>query len=369
MQTIDDRHIPSWETLKEQMQASPTVRQLQEQKALREAGDGLPHTDAKVRLFGTTEEPRVTFFRESAAWCPYCQKVWILLEEKRIPYKVEKINMRSYGDKPESFLKIVPNGLLPAIKLDGNLQTESLDIMLNLERTFAGPQHPSLWPSEDDPQLERAIRLMRLERDLFSRWCNFVFRPSMGNANRKRFEEGLDLVEEELKITPGPWFLQTLSIVDLTYVTHVERMCASIAYWCNLRIRDKNRWPALNRWLDAFEELPSYQATRSDYYTHVMDIPPQYGPAYPTPGHERLASMIDGEDGKSWHLSLPPLQEGVEVVSAAIVKTDEEARHEALYKLLSNYAAVTKFALRGAGIPGKKRFQVFIYEYSYSKTL
>jgi glutathione S-transferase len=29
----------------------------------------------------------------------------MLLEEKCIPYRVEKINMRSYGDKPQSFLR------------------------------------------------------------------------------------------------------------------------------------------------------------------------------------------------------------------------------------------------------------------------
>jgi glutathione S-transferase len=29
------------------------------------------------------------------------------LEEKRIPYTIEKINMRCYGDKPASFLSKV----------------------------------------------------------------------------------------------------------------------------------------------------------------------------------------------------------------------------------------------------------------------
>ncbi len=32
----------------------------------------------------------------------------------------------------------------------------------------------------------------------------------------------------------------------------------------------------------SLQERPSYLATKSDYYTHVMDIPPQYGAAYAT---------------------------------------------------------------------------------------
>lgn len=41
--------------------------------------------------------------------------------------------MRSYGDKPQSFLSKVPGGLLPVIELDGKVITESLDIMMILE--------------------------------------------------------------------------------------------------------------------------------------------------------------------------------------------------------------------------------------------
>jgi hypothetical protein len=42
--------------------------------------------------------------RDHAAWCPYCQKVWLQLEEKQLPYTIEKINMRCYGDKPRDFI-------------------------------------------------------------------------------------------------------------------------------------------------------------------------------------------------------------------------------------------------------------------------
>lgn len=282
------------------------------------------------------------------------------MEEKRIPYRVEKINMRSYGDKPPAFLRIVPNGLLPAIIVDGKVMTESLDIMLYLDRSYSGDNHPSMWPVESTPEYDRAVRLMRLERDLFGRWCNLLFRPGGGSgSSRKRFEEGLDAVNQELQITPGPWFLDQLSIVDLTYITHIERMCASVAYWSGFKIRGDGRWPAIERWLTAFETLPSYLATKSDYYTHVRDIPPQYGESYPVDGFEVMASRIDGSDRTSWTLPLPPFQPqtDIEPVEAAINPGEESVRHEAAYKLLKNIEAVAKFALRGAGSPGKKQFQ------------
>ena len=89
--------------------------------------------------------------------------------------------MRSYGDKPQEFLRIVPNGLLPAIVIDGQVQTDSLSIMLNLEKTFSDSKYKSMWPtvSDSEGEIQRANSLMRSERDLFGRWCNLVFRPGM----------------------------------------------------------------------------------------------------------------------------------------------------------------------------------------------
>ena len=58
----------------------------------------------------------------------------MMLEEKQILYRMEKINMRSYGDKPQRFLQKVPGGLLPVIELDGRVVTESADIMFLLEK-------------------------------------------------------------------------------------------------------------------------------------------------------------------------------------------------------------------------------------------
>lgn len=97
MSILDSRGVPNLQQLQDRCHETAYAMEWVAQEQLRGVGEGDPHTDAKVRLFGKTGEPDITFYRDAAAWCPYCQKVWILLEEKRIPYRVEKINMRSYG--------------------------------------------------------------------------------------------------------------------------------------------------------------------------------------------------------------------------------------------------------------------------------
>lgn len=200
-----------------------------------------------------------------------------MLEEKRIPYRVEKINMRSYGEKPSWYLAQVPSGLLPAISLDGQLMTESLAIMQTLEAKFPEPRR--MLPDRDSHDFQDCVRLLDLERELFRWWCQFVFRS--GESSRGGLERVLDEVNAALASSPGPWFLPSspdsankspdegFSLVDLTYVPHLERMAASTAYWKGLQLRGNERWPAINRWFEALEMRETYMATKSDFYTHV----------------------------------------------------------------------------------------------------
>lgn len=205
--TISDS-AASWDALTEAAASTSTGKQLSENLELRAKGLGPAHTDAQLRLFDAKSEDdvRVTLYRDTAAWCPYCQKVWLLLEEKRIPFKVEKINMRSYGDKPASFLKKVPGGLLPAIELDGRLMTDSLPIMQVLDMSF--PEGPQMVP-KDSEKLEQANELLQLERQLFGDWCGLTFRPGKGimDSAEKSFMSTMTKVDAALLATPGPWFL------------------------------------------------------------------------------------------------------------------------------------------------------------------
>lgn len=99
---------PSWEELERLL----VVAQMAEGIAEPDLENGPTNPHALQRLFGSSAPSRVKLYRDSAAWwcvaftprgvahsaiSPYCEKVWLQLEEKRIPYTVEKINMRCYG--------------------------------------------------------------------------------------------------------------------------------------------------------------------------------------------------------------------------------------------------------------------------------
>lgn len=164
--------------------------------------NGPTNAQSCLRLFGQSEnDVKVTLFRDNHAWCPYCQKIWLWLEEKQIPYRIEKVTMFCYGEKERWYKQIVPSGMLPALELKGRVITESDDILIALEKEFGplgkGMQDPAVMP------------LRQLERLLFRAWCTWLCypsRPRQDQRNREQFVSVVEKVEAALSSTPGPYF-------------------------------------------------------------------------------------------------------------------------------------------------------------------
>ena len=55
-----------------------------------------------------------------------------------MPYRVVKITMFCYGNKEKWYKEIVPSGMLPAVEINGEVITESDDIIEALEKEY-GP--------------------------------------------------------------------------------------------------------------------------------------------------------------------------------------------------------------------------------------
>jgi len=239
--------------------------------------NGPPTSQACLRLFGQPESSvRVTLYRDHHAWCPYCQKVWLWLEEKKVPYKVKKVTMFCYGEKESWYKKICPSGMLPALELDGKLITESDYILAGLEKQF-GPLYAKL----EEP---RVRQLRHLERQLFSAWCRWLCYPSYSQQDEQKkkqnFIQVAKVVDNALSSTSGPYFLEEFSTADIIFVPYVERMNASLFYYKGFSLRDVQTFPNLSNWFDALETRDTYLGTQSDFHTHCHDLPPQMGGCY-----------------------------------------------------------------------------------------
>jgi glutathione S-transferase len=286
--------------------------------------NGPASAQATLRLFGQPESSvRVTLYRDHHAWCPYCQKVWLWLEEKRIPYRVRKVTMVCYGQKESWYRQLVPSGMLPALELDGQLITESDRILLALEAAF-GPLRFAMEAPE-------VLPLRQLERLLFRAWCQWLCVPHQGPSTETQAAQSFDrmatAMAEALGATPGPFLLGEISSADLVFVPYVERMGASLAYYKGYLLR--RRHAAIDRWFRALEERPAYLATQSDFHTHAHDLPPQMGGCYAdsSPLQHELAERIDhgpwpiaapGEEDPETSQPEPP--DGVAVALARVLR-------------------------------------------------
>ncbi len=256
--------------------------------------NGPTNAQARLRLFGRSEaDVRVTLYRDNHAWCPYCQKIWLWLEEKQVPYRIEKVTMFCYGKKEDWYKAKVPSGMLPAIALDGRLITESDDILMALEETFG--------PLGSGMQAAAVLKLRQLERLLFRAWCGWLCQPArwfrQEQSNHDQFVEVVAQVEAALARTLGPYFLADFSTADVIFTPYVERMNASLYYYKGYSLREEN--PHLSAWFDAMESRATYRGTQSDFHTHVHDLPPQMGGCWEN-GEPQMLRNKDRVDNGPW---------------------------------------------------------------------
>lgn len=286
--------------------------------------NGPTNAQARLRLFGQTEaDVRVTLYRDNHAWCPYCQKIWLWLEEKQIPYRIEKVTMFCYGEKESWYKRKVPSGMLPAIELDDRLITESDEILVALEQVFAplglGMKHP------------RVLPLRQLERLLFRAWCAWLCYPASAQQeqqNRNQFISVVEQVEAALKSTPGAYFLDQFGTVDVIFTPYVERMNASLYYYKGYSLRESN--PRLSDWFAAMESRSTYRGTQSDFHTHVHDLPPQMGGCWENDEPQTQINQARVDRGP-W--------EGLPDVAYPEPST---SRTEALYRVLQHRANIIR---------------------------
>ncbi len=264
--------------------------------------NGINNSYSNLRLFGHSEsEVDLILYRDRHSWCPYCQKIWLWLEFKRIPYKVQKINMYCYGQKEKWYLNKVRSGKLPAIELNGKIITESDNIIHLLENEF-GTLGSSLFSND-------LSKVRNLEREIFRSWCNWLCRKSFSDLDESfrenKFRESILKLEKLLSLSKTGFIDSPIydskktepGTGDIIFIPYMERMNASLSYYKGFNLR--NQYPFIDKWLTLFENLSTYRATQGDFHTHSHDLPPQMGGCYKDINDQQISfsNLIDTGEG------------------------------------------------------------------------
>lgn len=262
---------PSWEHLLEIAKANTNA------KWMRREGESpstatIPHSLNNV---DRQVEVPVLLYKDTNSWCPYCERVMFALEEKEIPYLVEFIDLNS---KPQWYLDIVPTGLVPAAKIQGELIYESKDILLALEEQFS----PSLLPS--DASLNQAAIQAIADYDslgLIQTGYRLIFMSNQDNNSgntsaaellelQTEFETKLETIEQFLAKYPGDYFIGEFSLVDIMYAPHLNRIVSNMPIYQGYQIKENGRFPNLNRWFEAINSRRAYDSVKSDATTNSL---------------------------------------------------------------------------------------------------
>jgi glutathione S-transferase len=204
--------------------------------------------------------------------CPFVQRAWSVLEEKKIPYQYIEVNPY---DKPQSLLTLNPRGLVPTLEFASKPLYESTVICEFLEDAF--PDHgPRLLPADPYERARTRIWTDFCTSRIIPAWHRFLqFQPASDEVGLRGVrEEFLGKLKEfagEMD-AEGPFFLGSEpSLIDFVVAPWVVRLWVFDHFKGGVGIpeegaggEDEAVWGRLRKWTAAVEERPSVRDTTSE---------------------------------------------------------------------------------------------------------
>ncbi|KAL2782275.1 chloride intracellular channel protein 3, partial [Daubentonia madagascariensis] len=115
----------------------------------------------KLQLFVKASEDG-----QSVGHCPSCQRLFMVLLLKGVPFTLTTVDTRRYPDVLKDF---APGSQLPILLCDGDAKTDTLQIEEFLEETLGPPNFPSLAP--------RYRESNTAGNDVFHKFSTFIKNP------------------------------------------------------------------------------------------------------------------------------------------------------------------------------------------------
>ncbi|KAJ8899699.1 hypothetical protein K2173_019397 [Erythroxylum novogranatense] len=184
--------------------------------------------------------------------CPYAQRVWITRNFKGLQDRIKLVPLNLQNRPAWYGEKVYPTNKVPALEHDGKIIGESLDLIKYLDSNFEGP---SLLP--DDPGKKQFADELLSYTDTFN---GTVFKSFKGDAPK---EAGpvFDHLEDALhKFDDGPFFLGQFSLVDIAYITFIEKFQIYLSEVFKYDITAGR--PKLANWIEELNKIEAYKQTK-----------------------------------------------------------------------------------------------------------
>ncbi|XP_008793678.2 protein IN2-1 homolog B-like [Phoenix dactylifera] len=208
----------------------------------------------------STSEPPALFDGTTRLYtsyiCPFAQRTWIARNYKGLQDKIKLVPI-DLSNRPAWYKeKVYPLNKVPALEHNNEVKGESLDLLKYIDSHFEGP---SLLPS--DPVKQQFAEEMLAYSDEFNKIMYTALRSKGGVGDEA--VAAFDKIEGALsKFDDGPFFLGQFSLVDIAYITFIERFQTAFLDIKNYDIT-KGR-PKLAQWIEEINKIDAYSQTRVD---------------------------------------------------------------------------------------------------------
>jgi glutathione S-transferase len=188
---------------------------------------------------------------------PNCQRVKVVLEEKKIPYETVNVDLRAGEQKTPDYLKINPYGKVPAIADGDTVLYESCIINEYLDEKYASPR---LMPSDPSARAKARILVDFGLTQMDSAYTKL--RMEMMKDEKDRNQETLKAAKEDIKkrlrrleqeLGDKDYLLGDFSLADADLIPRFTRLEG-------FGVLPDPELPRLGKYLQRMKERPSVKA-------------------------------------------------------------------------------------------------------------
>ncbi|KAG5533307.1 hypothetical protein RHGRI_027485 [Rhododendron griersonianum] len=176
--------------------------------------------------------------------CPFSHRVLLTLEEKKIPYKVQLVNL---SDKPQWFLEQNPEGKVPVIKFEDKWIPDSDVIVGIIEEKYP------------DPPLSPPPEAASVASKIFPSFIKFLKSKDPSDGTEQALLDELKALDEHLK-EHGPYINgENVCAVDLSLAPKLYHLEVSLDHFKSWKIPES--LTHVNNYIKLFFSRESFKKT------------------------------------------------------------------------------------------------------------